>query len=61
MKRGRGRPRRYPRPDETPAAPSPEKPVKHPGPIPAFIIPTSDGQTVMMAPIEVGNYYGFTE
>ncbi|XP_052807532.1 uncharacterized protein LOC128236602 isoform X2 [Mya arenaria] len=42
VKRGRGRPRRYPRPED-------KQPVNQ---ISAMIIPTSDGQTIMMAPIQ---------
>ncbi|XP_067675027.1 uncharacterized protein [Haliotis asinina] len=46
MKRGRGRPRRYPPPGQTSTANS----------IPAVIIPTANGQTLMMAPIQgIGN------
>jgi len=43
VKRGRGRPRRYPRPDESLST----------NQIPAMIIPSSDGQTIMMAPLQV--------
>ncbi|XP_060569622.1 zinc finger protein 35-like [Ruditapes philippinarum] len=41
-RRGRGRPRRYPRPDDTPVT----------NQIPAVIIPSGDGQTIMMAPLQ---------
>ena len=44
VKRGRGRPRR--RPQSSISG----------GPIPAFIIPSSGGQAVMMAPVKVGNH-----
>ncbi|XP_013410675.1 zinc finger and BTB domain-containing protein 17 [Lingula anatina] len=52
VKKGRGRPRRYPRPGESTPGSSATTPLKSPGPIPAFIIPTPTGQTIMMAPIE---------
>ncbi|XP_046359316.2 uncharacterized protein LOC124137163 [Haliotis rufescens] len=42
LKRGRGRPRRYPPPGQS----------STPNSIPAVIIPTANGQTLMMAPIQ---------
>lgn len=42
VRRGRGRPRRYPRPDDAPVT----------NQIPAVIIPSGDGQTIMMAPLQ---------
>ena len=43
VKRGRGRPRRYPPPGQS----------SLPTQIPAVIIPGSNGQTIMMAPVQV--------
>ncbi|XP_045196595.2 zinc finger protein 236-like [Mercenaria mercenaria] len=51
-RRGRGRPRRYPRPDDTPVT----------NQIPAVIIPSGDGQTIMMAPLQgLTNFEAFQE
>lgn len=47
VKRGRGRPRRYP----------PAGQNNLPTQIPAVIIPTSNGQTLMMAPVQVSNVF----
>jgi len=47
VKRGRGRPRRYPRPEDRQTS-------NH---IPAIVMRSNDGQTIMMAPIQVSVPY----
>lgn len=47
MKRGRGRPRRYPPPGQSNTSSS----------IPAVILPGANGQTLVMAPIQVCDVY----